>query len=163
MAKENFYRKKEKDNYKLAPYKIGAPLSIQSANQIEDMGKRLNEGIQNIEISAISPEIAGGIPEEHFEDMRRLAKLTDSKVSVHAPILDASGFGEKGWSEQQRIAHEQEFSSIVDRAGRIGENVPVVIHGANFQGQIGDPGLCFHLEVIQLEILQLNLVSESLF
>src|SRR3989344_8290997 len=111
---------------------LGAPLSTQSANQIQDMGLRLNEGMKNIEISAISPEIAEGIPKEHFKEMRRLAELTDSKVSLHAPIIDASGFTQQGWSEQNRIAAEKQFNSIVDRAYDLDSkgNVPVVIHGA---------------------------------
>ncbi len=135
----NFYKKKDEDNeYRLSARKLGAPLSIQSANQIEDMGKRLNEGISNIEVSAISPEIAGSIPVEHFKEMKRLADLTDSKVSVHAPIVDASGFHEQKWSEHSRRAAEQEFSSIVERAGILGENTPVVIHGANTFGQEWD-------------------------
>ena len=115
---------------------LGAPLTIQSANQIQDMGVRLNEGIKNIEISAISPEIAEGIPEEHFKEMRRLGKLTDSKVSLHAPIIDASGFTQQGWSDQNRIAAEKQFESIVNRAQQLDDkgNVPVVIHGANFFG-----------------------------
>ncbi len=122
---------------------LGAPLSTQSANQIQDMGLRLNEGMKNIEISAISPEIAEGIPKEHFKEMRRLAELTDSKVSLHAPIIDASGFTQQGWSEQNRIAAEKQFNSIVDRAYDLDSkgNVPVVIHGANMMGTDWDKSL----------------------
>ncbi|MBU0930060.1 MAG: hypothetical protein KJ623_03225 [Nanoarchaeota archaeon] len=115
---------------------LGAPLSIQSANQIQDMGLRLNEGMRNIEVSAISPEIAEGIPEEHFNEMRRLAELTDSKVSLHAPIIDASGFTQQGWSENNRVMAEKQFDSIVSRAHNLDKdgNVPIVIHGANMFG-----------------------------
>ena len=122
---------------------LGAPLTTQSTNQIQDMGTRLNEGIKNIEISAISPEIAEGIPEEHFQEMRRLGELTDSKVSLHAPIIDASGFTQQGWSEQNRISAEKEFNSIVDRAYSLDSkgNVPVVIHGANMMGTEWDKSL----------------------
>lgn len=122
---------------------LGAPLSTQSTNQIQDMGLRLNEGMKNIEISAISPEIAEGIPKEHFQEMRRLAELTDSKVSLHAPIIDASGFTQQGWSEQNRIAAEKQFNSIVDRAYDLDSkgNVPVVIHGANMMGTDWDKSL----------------------
>ncbi|MBS3163172.1 hypothetical protein J4427_00595 [Candidatus Woesearchaeota archaeon] len=122
---------------------LGAPLTTQSANQIQDMGTRLNEGIKNIEISAISPEIADGIPKEHFEEMRRLGKLTDSKVSVHAPIVDASGFTQQGWSEQKRVEAEKQFESVLNNAKLLDDsgNVPIVFHGANMFGADWDKTL----------------------
>ncbi len=134
----NFYKKKENPEYRMSPYRIGAQLTIQSANQIQDMGKRLNEGIKNIEVSAISPEISGGIPTEHFKEMKRLSELTDSKVSVHAPIIDPAGFKENRWSEQERLNNEEEFRSIIERANLLGKNTPVVIHGANVMSQEWD-------------------------
>ena len=46
-----FYKKYDNSmepKYKYRPGVLGAPLSIQSANQIQDMGIRLNEGMKNI-------------------------------------------------------------------------------------------------------------------
>ncbi|MDD5649564.1 MAG: TIM barrel protein [Candidatus Nanoarchaeia archaeon] len=115
---------------------LGVPLSIRSSIQIQDMAMRLNEGIKNIESSAVSPDIAEGIPKEHFQEMRRLSILTDSHVSMHAPIIDASGFTQQGWSEQNRKAAENQFSSVINNAYALNDegNVPVVFHGANMMG-----------------------------
>ncbi|MFA5175996.1 MAG: hypothetical protein WC413_01910 [Candidatus Nanoarchaeia archaeon] len=116
--------------------RLGAPLSIQTQNQLQDMALRLNEGVKNIEISAISPEISEAIPKQHFDEMRRLSKLTDSKVSVHAPMVDPSGFVEQKWSEQKRLENEEMLFSMIDRAAQLDDNgmVPVVIHGAHTFG-----------------------------
>ncbi|MDD5132876.1 MAG: hypothetical protein PHD81_03950 [Candidatus Nanoarchaeia archaeon] len=116
--------------------RLGAPLSIQTQNQIQDMALRLNEGVKNIEVSAISPEISEAIPKQHFDEMRRLAKLTDSKVSVHGPMVDPAGFNEQKWSEAKRLENEEMLFSMIDRAAQLDDEgmVPVVIHGAHTFG-----------------------------
>jgi len=146
MNKMDFVKEYENSmepKYKLMPKQLGAPLTIQTANQIEDMGKRLNEGIQNIEVSAISPEIAESIPKEHIEEMRRLAQLTETKVSMHAPIVDPSGFTQQGWNEAHRKEAESIFGHVVEKAHALDKsgNVPVVIHGANIVGAFWDKEL----------------------
>ena len=52
--------------------------------------------------------------------MRRLSEITGSKVSMHAPIIDASGFTQQGWSEQNRVAAEKQFNSVLEKACRNG-------------------------------------------
>ena len=109
----------------------GAPTSPQTPNQIGEMGKLLNSGMKNVEVGAIQPDVFETIPEQHFDEMRRMAKLTESKVSVHAPIVDPAGFDQQGkWTEETRQENENYIKSIIDRSHILDPdgNVPVNMH-----------------------------------
>ena len=105
----------------------------QTANQIGELGMRLNEGVKNVEIGALSQDVFDSIPSQHLDEMRRMAKLTESKLSVHAPAQsDPAGFTQQGWSEHQRKMSEQEFMDAVERAHKLDPdgNIPVNIHAS---------------------------------
>ena len=109
----------------------GAPTSPQTPNQIGEMGKLLNSGMKNVEVGAIQPDVFETIPEQHFDEMRRLAKLTEAKVSVHAPIVDPAGFDQQGkWTEETRQENEAYIKSIIDRSHKLDPdgNTPVNMH-----------------------------------
>jgi len=115
---------------------LGGHTSPQSANQLEDFSLRANEGIPNIELMTLNPEVFETIPREHLKEINRLAKLTETNSSLHVPLIEPSGFTQQGWSEQQRKANEQEIWGVVERAHELDDrgNVPVNIHGANIFG-----------------------------
>ena len=121
--------------------RLGAPTNPMVARQLDEFGKLLNQGIKNIEIGTLSADKFEQIPEQHFDEVRRLAKITDSHVSVHAPLLDLSGFptqeGERTWKEEQRASTEQQVFSILERSHKLsnGENVPVVFHAGRMPTQ----------------------------
>ena len=54
---------------------------------------------------------------------------------MHAPLIEPSGFEERKWSEQKRISNEKQIGNVLERAADLGENIPVVLHGANVFGQ----------------------------
>src|SRR3989344_3316544 len=120
---------------------LGAPTNPMVARQLDEFGKLLNQGIKNIEIGTIDPTKFEQIPQQHFDEVRRLAKLTDSHVSVHAPLLELSGFpsgeGERTWKEEQRESTENQVFSILERSFKLsnGENVPVVFHAGRTKTQ----------------------------
>jgi len=112
----------------------GAPTSPQTPNQIGEMGKLLNSGMKNVEVGPFQADIFDTIPEQHFDEMRRLAKITDSKVSVHAPIVDPAGFDQQGkWTEETRQENESYIKSIIDRSHKLDPsgNVPITIHSTS--------------------------------
>ena len=105
----------------------------QTANQIGELGMRMNEGVKNVEIGALSQDVFGSIPSQHMDEMRRMAKLSDVKLSLHAPVQsDPAGFSQQGWNEHQRKMAEQEFMDVVDRAYKLDPdgNIPVNIHAS---------------------------------
>ena len=115
---------------RLAFSRQGAPTSPQTPNQIGEMGRLLNSGMKNVEVGALQTETFETIPKQHFEEMRRLAKLTDSNVSIHAPLVDPAGFTQQGWNEENREESERYIRSVIDKAHELNPdgNIPVNMH-----------------------------------
>jgi len=118
--------------YSLAK-KIGVPTSTQTANQIDEVNKLLNQGMKTIELSALSPDIFETIPNEHLKDINRLSKLTGNEMTVHGPMIDPSGFAKEGWSPYEREEAERRLTDSVIRAHELNPegNIPVVIHASS--------------------------------
>ncbi len=139
MAEFNNSRKKELDTeFKLAFSRQGAPTSPQTPNQIGEMGRLLNSGMKNVEVGAIQADVFETIPAQHLKEMKRMAKLTESNISVHAPIIDLAGFNQQGkWSEDEREQNEAHMKGIVDRSHNLDPNgnIPITLHAG-----IGVPG-----------------------
>jgi len=116
--------------YHIPTGELGAPTKADAANQIAQVNALLNQGIIPIEAGVISPEIFDQIPKHHFKEINRMAKLTGAKMSVHAPIVEASGITQQGWNEYQRQAVEEQLKSIVDRTMPLNEKqgASITIH-----------------------------------
>lgn len=116
---------------------LGFPGSPQTANQLGDTMNAVKHGTKVFEVTMLQPDVAESIPTQHFEEMRALMKLTGIKPSVHAPILDVAGFGEKGWSPEARADNERRLFGAIEKAQVLDPsgNLPIVIHASN-----GAPG-----------------------
>lgn len=119
--------------YSLATGKIGATTSIQTANQIAEVEARLKEGMKTVEVSMINPQVLESIPKSHFKEIGQLAKLSGAEITMHAPIIDPSGFTQQGWSERNREEAEREFTEAIKKAHEMNEqgNIPVTIHASS--------------------------------
>ncbi len=119
-------------NYSIASGKIGATTSIQTANQLAEVESRLKEGMKTVEASIIKMDVLESIPKTHFKEMGQLARLAGAEVTVHAPIIDPSGFTQKGWNEQQREDAERQLMSALNKAHEINPkgNTVVTIHAS---------------------------------
>ncbi len=122
--------------YRLAPYRVGAPTSIQTANQIQEVSKLLNQGIRTIELQPLGRDVFDTIPKQHLKEIQRLSKLTGVEPTFHAPIIDPAGFTQEGWSETNRELAEKQFKDIVERAAEISPNgnMPITIHASALPG-----------------------------
>ncbi len=133
---DRFHDKKEdgmKNDFSMHFGNLSWSTNPQTANQLGELGMRLNEGVKNVEIGALSQDVFDSIPSQHMDEMRRLAELTGSKLSVHAPAQsDPAGFSQQGWSEHQRKMSEQEFKDVIERAHQLDPdgNIPVNIHAS---------------------------------
>ena len=123
---------------------LGFPGSPQSANQIQDVVNAVKHGTKTFEVTMLQPDVGESIPVQHFEEMRALMKLTGIKPSVHAPVIDAVGFGEQGWGKEEgrrdnerRMFAAIEKAQILDSSGKL----PVVFHATNgTPGSVWRPG-----------------------
>ena len=104
----------------------------QTANQLAELGKRLNEGVKNVEVGALSQQVFDAIPDQHFEEMRRLSKMGGVGLTMHAPLTDPAGFSERGWAEHSRNLAGQEFKDVIDRAHKLSPdgNMTVNFHSS---------------------------------
>ena len=131
--------------YRMSAAQMGFPGSPQTANQLGETVNAMKQGAKAFEITMLSPETMETIPKQHFEEMRALMKLSGVKPSIHGPLIDAAGFGEKGiWEgEEARINNERRMFEALERAQVVGPegNIPVVFHVSNgVPGEEWKPG-----------------------
>jgi len=136
------YENSMKPKYSIfANARLGTTTNPTVATQLAEFGQKLNEGVKNIEIGALSSQTFETIPDEHLESIKQLTKITGSEVSMHAPLIDPSGFpsgeGQNRWSETERNHAEQQIKTILERAYKLGKNgnVPVVLHASGMASQ----------------------------
>jgi len=119
--KDDFYGTLNKE-YHVRHSLLGAPTSPQTANQIAEATSRLNAGVTNIELSTVSPEVFDAIPKQHFKEIKRLADVTGSEVSLHAPVFEPAGFAKEGWSETERKKSEYMLLDSIEKAHDLNPN-----------------------------------------
>ena len=125
--------------YKMNASQLGFPGSPQTGNQLGEAVNAIKQGVKAFEVSMLTPDAAETIPKQHFKEMRALMKLTGVKPSVHGPLLDPSGFTERGWGgELAREDNERRMFDAIEKAKELepNGNVPIVFHAA--QGIPGD-------------------------
>jgi len=119
------------------PTMIGFPGSPQTANQLGETVTALKQGVKSFEVQLLMPETAEQIPVQHFKEMRALMKLSGVKPSVHGPVIDPAGFGEKGYEgDFAREDHERRMWVTIENAQKLDPtgNIPVVFHAVNGVG-----------------------------
>ena len=122
--------------YRLPAGQIGAPTSIQTANQIQEVSNLLNQGLKTIELQPINPEVFDQIPKQHFREIGRAQKLAGAETTIHAPVVEPSGLTRDGWSETDRESAERQLKMVVDKSHELNPqgNMPITIHASAIQG-----------------------------
>ena len=116
--------------YQMEVRGIGMSTDPRTANQLGELNLRMNPGMKHIEVGALQGDVMESIPEQHLDEIRRLAKMAGVKPSFHAPIIEASGVGERGWEESNRIGAEQQLKSAISRSHKVDPdgNISVTVH-----------------------------------
>ena len=120
--------------YRMSAEGLGFPGSAQTANQLTESINAIKQGVKAFEVTMVSPETADMIPKQHFKEMRALMSLSGVKPSVHAPIIDPAGFGEKGWDgDLAREDTERRLFATLEKAHELDPegNIPIVFHSSN--------------------------------
>lgn len=129
---------------KFGPGQLASTTGIGTANQLNEVVSRIKEGVKNVELQPLAGEVFDQIPQQHWKEMQALMKLTGVKASVHAPIVNPAGFGQRGWEgEQAREDAERRFKGVIERAHILDPkgNTPVVFHSTDsVQGATYTPG-----------------------
>jgi len=120
--------------YRLGFGKLGSTTSIQTANQVNEVILRIREGVKNVEIQQIQPDVFEQIPKEQFDEIKAIMKLTGVKPSMHAPMIDPAGFDqERGYmGDSGREDAERRLFDAIRRGQKIDSNgnMPVIIHSS---------------------------------
>ncbi len=117
--------------YRMGAGQFASTTGIGTANQLNEVVSRIKEGVKNVELQPLAGDVFDQIPTQHWNEMRAIMKLTGVKPSVHAPVINPAGFGQRGWEgEQTRQDAERRFKSVIDRAHVLDPegNTPVVFH-----------------------------------
>jgi sugar phosphate isomerase/epimerase len=127
--------------YRMNAGQLGFPGSPSTANQLGETVNALKQGVKAFEVSmlAIQGDPDQTIPKQHFKEMKALMKLSGVKPSVHGPIVDAAGFGQRGWDgDDARADNERRMFDALEKAYMIDDSgkIPVVLHSTN-----GIPGI----------------------
>ena len=118
------------DSTYIPQYALGAPTSVQTANQIAEATARLNAGVYGVDLALIDERIFESVPKQHFKEIDRLMKLTGAKASIHGPIVDLAGFTQQGWQEETRKENERKVKYYMDMAHELDAkgNTPLNFH-----------------------------------
>lgn len=122
--------------YRVAASELGVTTDPRSANQLAGLNQSLNQGAIPIEVGVLQPETFDQIPKQHFEEMKRMAKLTGAKISLHAPLIEASGMGEQGWTLSGQKLAEKQLTDAVIKSAALDDTggMPITIHSAGIPG-----------------------------
>ncbi len=118
-------------NYKPPVGELGISLDPRTANQLGLLNNStLNTGTKHVEIQGLTPGVWESVPEQHLDEMKRSLKLAGTKPSLHGPLVEASGIGEKGWTEENRVGAEKQLESAVIRSNKLDPdgNISVTVH-----------------------------------
>ena len=111
---------------------LGTSQDARTANQIRETSKHLNTGLRTFEVAAHSPEVLDAIPRDHMKEIHRMAKLTGSEATMHAPMIDPTGITERGWDEINMAAAERQLWQAVERSHDLDPNgnINVTMHAS---------------------------------
>jgi len=128
------------DNAYITAGSLGITSSPFTPNVIQEVSTKLSSGVKTIEVSAIKPEIFNAIPKQQLKEVNRLAKLTGVDITLHAPLVEASGIGEQGFNEAERESAEKKIAHSLLRSHDLNPdgNIPVTFHSSS-----GIPGSQF--------------------
>jgi len=108
----------------------------QNSNIAAETSDRLSSGVKGVMVNVLDSRTFESIPKQLFEDVRSLHKLVGGEPSLHAPVINPSGFTKEGWSEASREEAERKISSYLDKAHLMDPtgNIPVTIHASDIPG-----------------------------
>ncbi|RLF35122.1 MAG: hypothetical protein DRM99_05265 [Thermoplasmata archaeon] len=118
--------------YHVGAGSLGLTTDPRTANVLQEASAKLSTGVKQIELSAIQPEIFESIPKQQLKEINRLSKLTGVDISVHGPVIEASGVTREGFSESNRESAERQMALAVERSHEINPkgNIPVTFHSS---------------------------------
>ena len=131
--------------YRTSAELLGTPTAPpgQQGDLPTQLTKSISTGQKVVELSLLNPEIVDTIFKPHLKEIKRIAKLAGVDLSVHGPLLEASGATESGYDKQQREIAEKQIFNALERSHDLDAkgNISVTFHTTN-----GAPGVIWKKE-----------------
>jgi sugar phosphate isomerase/epimerase len=131
--------------YRTSSEKLGTPSAPpgEQGNLMANLSKSVATGQKAVELSLLNSEAIDAIPKQHLEDTKRIAELAGVSLSIHGPLVDASGASERGYDKQQRETAERQIFNALERSNKLDSkgNISVTFHTTN-----GAPGTIWKKE-----------------
>lgn len=105
--------------YRTSVGSMGITTDPRTANIIKEFSEKIAPGQKTIELSMIMPEVEQSVPGQDWEEVKRMSKLTGVDVTVHGPLIEASGLSKEGFSEANREAAERQMVQSVEKAHQV--------------------------------------------
>lgn len=118
--------------YRQSASALALTTNPQTANQLKQLATQLSTGAKAVEMTLISPQLIEEIPKQHLDEMRRLAKITGAKLSVHGPVRDVTGFNSNSgmFDETERKGIEKQMVGNVEAAAKISPGAVITFHAS---------------------------------
>ena len=112
---------------------IAVATDARTANQIKATTEKFNTGAKTIEVSMVTPDVTDSIPNQHLDEIRRLKKLVGGELTLHGPLVEATGVTKQGWDPTHRQQAERQMWSALERGHRLSPdgNIVVTFHASN--------------------------------
>ncbi len=114
---------------------LGTSQDARTADQVKETSKHLNTGIRTFEVAAHSPEVFEAMPKDQLKEINRLAKLTGSEATIHAPMVDPVGIVQDRWDETAQKSAERQLWNAVEKSHDLNPsgNTVVTFHASTAQ------------------------------
>ena len=111
---------------------LGTSQDARTANQLKETSKHLNTGMRTFEVAGHSPEVFDAMPQDHMKEINRMAKLTGTEATMHAPMIDPTGITQHGWDQLNQETAERQLWSAIERSHDLDPegNINVTMHAS---------------------------------
>tara|TARA_Y100000310_G_scaffold340494_1_gene436455 strand:- start:1585 stop:3366 length:1782 start_codon:yes stop_codon:yes gene_type:complete len=146
--------------YRTSAGLLGTPTAPpgQQGDLPTQLTRSISTGQNVVELSLLNPEIVDSIPKPHLKETKRIAKLAGVSLSVHGPLIEASGATDRGYDKQQREMAEKQIFNTLERSHDLDSkgNISVTFHTTN-----GAPGAIWKKEKGQEKQIIMPLVEQE--
>ncbi len=121
--------------YRIQANSLGTPSAPpgQQGDILTNLSKSISTGQKVVELSLLNPEIVDSIPKQHMKEVGKMAKLVGVDITVHGPLVEASGATDRGYDELQRELAEKKILQALERSHELDSkgNISVTFHTTN--------------------------------
>ncbi len=157
--------------YRVPLSNLGLTTDPRTNDLITEISNKLSHGAKIIEMTGIggggreggASTFLESIPRQHFKEVERLSKLTGAEVTMHAPIIEPSGFSQGVWDETNRQEAENVLKMSIDRAHEMNPKgeVPVTVHSSTIPAVHWRKGVEKEKEMIYVVDTTTNQMQQS--